>query len=446
MENNLIVKNTGLEHLYINGVPIVDATINMADVYKKVARISSLAVQADPYFMKFPGAMKIFSESHGEGDRITRDFLEEGARDVLPVFQSMQRWIPEGVYDAEDVNYEFPGNTSDFEWTNPKEGVNSVVSINACTVKGSGDLTFYANYIELGTISLPTIQGGTDSYIAYDIAAYLGGEELSYIRNCYTESLRNVNKALLIEARVTNASDDFEYDIIIKTIEYDGVTWNKALLAEGDVKLPSIIDNVPISFLSKSFTWNSANALNVYGVTLKKISGYANITINTNAATGTQFYFGGDQAGESFSAATEAITSVSILVEDASDDFCYDLAIETSIYDPLPSPRFEFDSSWNPNDIIYRWQLMDTRLADQKNNYTSETLRDIRIDTNTISNVRKYLADALKDYVLKELYRAIGYDKKYIDYNRSYNKNRQEVAFWAKNDKSLQTQYNYAGV
>jgi hypothetical protein len=204
---NLIPENTGVDYLYPDGVPIAEVTIAIADVYKKVARLSSLAVHADPYFSRHTKAMKMFSELHGEGDRITRDFLEEGARDILPVFQAMQRWM-------------------------------------------------------------------------------------------------------------------------------------------------------------------------------------------TNDA---------------------------------------------------PGPMFEFDLAGSGN-IVYRWQIMDTRLEDYKIDYTPTTLIDIRTDLNIVRNVEKYLFEALKDYVLKELYEAIGYENKHVKYFRSYNKNRQEVAFWAKNDKSLQTQYNYGGV
>ncbi len=203
----LTIENTGVDHLYPDGVPIAEVIIAMGDVYKKAARLSSLAVQADPYFMKHTSAQKLFSEAHGEGDRITRDFLEEGAKDILPVFSSMQRWMT----------------------------------------------------------------------------------------------------------------------------------------------------------------------------------------------------------------------------------------------DEAPGPPFEFDLADSGN-IIYRWQIMDTRLEDQKLNYTSETLIDIRIDLNGVPKVKKYLSDALKDYILQELYLTIGYDKKYILYKKSYERNRQYVAYWAKMDLSLQTQYTNSGV
>ena len=197
---NLIIENTGLDHVYPDGVPIVETEIIMTDVYKKVTRMSSLAVLADPYFSRHTNSQKFFSELHPEGDRITRDFLEEGAREILPAFQPLQRWIPE-------------------------------VAVTAGT-----------------------------------------------------------------------------------------------------------------------------------------------------------------------------------------------------------APRFEFDSS---GKIIYRWQNMDSRPDDYKLDYTSLTNFDTRPDNKNAENVKKYVQDALEDYVLMQLYRAIGYDKKYMDYFKSYEQNRSFVAFWAKNDTSL---------
>ena len=68
------------------------------------------------------------------------------------------------------------------------------------------------------------------------------------------------------------------------------------------------------------------------------------------------------------------------------------------------------------------------------------------MDPNVFSNIKKYAENAFVDFLLKELYRAIGYDKKYIDYIKSYAENRQQVAYWLKNDRSTKTQYRYGGV
>lgn len=204
---NLIIKDTGVDHLYPDGVPIVELEIVISDILKLAARMSSLTVQADPYFNKNTAAQKLFSELHGEGDRITNDFLEKAARDVLPVFSAFQRWM------------------------------------------------------------------------------------------------------------VTEDSPEI----------------------------------------------------------------------------------------------------------------------------------FEFNSVSHPGKIIYRWLNTDTR-REFTSNYTVDMYQDICMDPNVFSNIKKYAENAFVDFLLKELYRAIGYDKKYIDYIRSYAENRQQVAYWLKNDRSTKTQYRYGGV
>lgn len=204
---NLIIENTGLDHLYPDGVPIVELELVIDDIFKLAARLSSLTVQADPYFLKIPTAQKLFSELHGEGDRISTDFLEKGARDILPVFSAFQRWM------------------------------------------------------------------------------------------------------------VTEDSPEI----------------------------------------------------------------------------------------------------------------------------------FEFNSIANAGKIIYRWLNMDTR-QEYTSDYTVDMYDQINMDPNDYNAIKKYLTDALVDFLLQELYRAIGYDKKYVDYHRSYENNRRSVAYWLKNDKSTKTQFPYAGV
>lgn len=204
----LIIENTGVDYLYPDGVPIAEVSIEISEIFKLVARRSALASHIDDSISGKSVEQKEFSELHGEGDRITKDFLSDAAGDILPVFQSMQRWM------------------------------------------------------------------GIDDTI-------------------------------------------------------------------------------------------------------------------------------------------------------------------------LP---YEFDTAANPGLIIYRWQIMDTRLENQKYNYTSETLIDIRTDLTNVRNVLKYAKDALRDYVLKELYDAMDHPQKSKKYFKGYEQNRSYVAFWAKSDLSLQTQYRYAGV
>lgn len=218
----LLIQNTGLDHLYPNGVPINEIQIGIEDIYKLAARLSSLTVLADPYFQKIPLAAKAFSELHGEGDRITSDLLEKAARDILPVFSPFQRWLM------------MPDSVETFEYNGKAESI----------------------------------------YLAFYLSSFLGG---------------------------------------------------------------------------------------------------------------------------------------------------------------------------NVSHITYRWLNLDTR-GESPFNYTNDMYQEIMIDANNINHIKKYLIDALVDFLLKELYRVIGYDKKYIDYNRSYEQNRQYVAYWLKNDRSTKTQYRHAGV
>lgn len=204
---NLIITDTGLDHLYPDGVPIVELEITISEIFALAARLSSLTVNADPYFSKNTFAQKAFSQLHGEGDRITNDFLSDGATDIAPVFSAFQRWM--------------------------------------------------------------------------------------------------------------------------------------------------VTDDSPLIF--------------------------------------------------------------------------------------------EYNSTAHAGKIIYRWLNLDTR-QEFTSNYTADMYQDICMDPNVIANIKKYLENALVDFLLKELYRAIGYDKKYNNFLRSYEQNRQYVAYWLKNDRSTKTQYRNAGV
>lgn len=221
---SLVVDKTGVDHLYTDGLPIAEVSANISDIINYVARITSLVAQTDLFFAKHTMAQKYLSELHGEGTRIFADFLQLGATDILPVFQSMQRWM--GV-------------------------------------------------------------------------------------------LKDSNDNLILM---------YEYDRLIP--------------ADPTANPPVIESN-----------------------------------------TGT---------------------------------------------------------------IVYRWQIMDTRMADYKINYTSKTYGDIITDLNNVRHVQRYMIEALRDYVLREFYKTIGHVSKAREYARSYEQNRSYVAFWAKSDLSLQTGINNA--
>lgn len=444
MNNNLAIINTGLDHCYINGIPIVEAEVNISDIFKRVSRVSSLATHGDPHFANMGEERKNFSELHGEGDRITSDFLKEGAEDLRSLFSPLQRLIPEGVYDATPVEYQFLGNTGNSEWTNPEPTNIYVDSILIRSTAGFGDVTFIVDGDTLGTVSLP-IGGNVSEYLAYDLSGYLGG--ISTVINYeHSENVRNNNIAQTIQLVVSNASPDFEYDYKIVGAKYNAIGWVKALTEAGDVRLPAYNSNIRVGYLIVPYSWYNSHKVKVTGITVKHNSGSADVTIRYNSTDSAPATLSNNTIGVDLFGVSDFIETVSVILDNETDDFSYDLIINTQLPKTLPSPRFEYDSLWNPGKIIYRYQNMDTRLADQKLNYTSETLRDIRVDPNIFDEVVKYANDSLVNYVLKELYLVTGHDKKALAYATKYKQSRDMVKFWVRSEKGLQTQYHYAGV
>ena len=74
---NITIEGTGIDYLYPDGVPIVEITVDIDTVFKKVARKTSIAVLADPYFEGRTQQQKFLSELHGNGSRIAKDFIED---------------------------------------------------------------------------------------------------------------------------------------------------------------------------------------------------------------------------------------------------------------------------------------------------------------------------------------------------------------------------------
>lgn len=65
-------------------------TIPIANVFKEVARRSSIATETDPFYAQKSTEEKQYSQLHGEGDRVTSDFTKEAAKEVLKAFLSRQ--------------------------------------------------------------------------------------------------------------------------------------------------------------------------------------------------------------------------------------------------------------------------------------------------------------------------------------------------------------------
>lgn len=64
--------------------------VNISEVYKEVARRSSIATETDPYYKNMSTEKKQLSQLHGEGDRITADFTREAAKEVQKAYLNRQ--------------------------------------------------------------------------------------------------------------------------------------------------------------------------------------------------------------------------------------------------------------------------------------------------------------------------------------------------------------------
>lgn len=68
----------------------IKVEIQIADIYKEVARRSSIATETDPFYKNSSTEEKQYSQLHGESDRITLDFVKEAAKEVLKAYVSRQ--------------------------------------------------------------------------------------------------------------------------------------------------------------------------------------------------------------------------------------------------------------------------------------------------------------------------------------------------------------------
>lgn len=572
---NLIVQNTGLDHRYLGGVPIVEARYAISDLFSTIRRISSLAANTDPYILKLPLQVRKLMTLNGEGDRITKEFLEDGAKDILPALQSRQRWIPEGVFGGKYNTIELENQSGDISWS-PNDDVVFVKEFQIDRVSGAGKVTAYVNGTELGTFyvyneSPQAIEGlrganqdvsqivcrtenisvthyipaagelGQIASILYDlgkvdagvyitstevdatsayyqtigdimvrdvlvktteavvvIAAqipninYSIGDEISFVgvNYCVWKIDGDIAYCIIISddisqsdwgdvnTELTGAVDLFDgvpncsiismfgqdnifvstlfdspiipsliYDVTIPTIEQTGISWRQALVDEGNVEYPRTSELLVVDNLTQGFNYCNPKTNKVYEVNIKHVSGSADVSVSVNGVVlGTAVTLADGERNDDLRGSYDLITNIDVSLENATPDFKYDFVLDIGVEDRLPSPRFEFDSIWNEGYVIYRWQNMDNRSENDKLNYTSMTNNNIRIDTNIFDTIKKYIKDALRDYVLMRLYDTIGYDKKYIKYKQDYELNRQYVAFWIKKDGSTQTQYNGYGV
>ena len=92
-------------------------TIPIADVYKEVARRSSIATETDPFYANMSTEKKQLSQLHGEGDRITADFTKEAAKEVQKAYLNRQGDVTGAAFEydlanSKNIVYRFAENTS----------------------------------------------------------------------------------------------------------------------------------------------------------------------------------------------------------------------------------------------------------------------------------------------------------------------------------------------
>lgn len=68
----------------------IEISVKISNVFKEVARRSSVATSTDAYYVNKGTEDKQYSQLHGEGDRITTDFTKEAAKEVLKAFINRQ--------------------------------------------------------------------------------------------------------------------------------------------------------------------------------------------------------------------------------------------------------------------------------------------------------------------------------------------------------------------
>ena len=68
----------------------ITITVTIADVFKEIARRTSVATETDGYYSQKTTEQRQYSQLHGEGDRITTDLVNEAAKEVLRCFISRQ--------------------------------------------------------------------------------------------------------------------------------------------------------------------------------------------------------------------------------------------------------------------------------------------------------------------------------------------------------------------
>lgn len=95
----------------------ITITIPIANVFKEVARRSSITTETDPFYSQKTTEEKQYSQLHGEGDRITSDFTKEAAKEVLKAYLSRQGDVTGNAFEYDlsssgNIVYRFTENSN----------------------------------------------------------------------------------------------------------------------------------------------------------------------------------------------------------------------------------------------------------------------------------------------------------------------------------------------
>lgn len=92
-------------------------TVAISNIQKEVARRSSIATETDPYYKGMSTEKKQLSQLHGEGDRVTQDFIAEAAKEVQKAYLNRQGDVVAAAFEYDEASsgnivYRFAENSN----------------------------------------------------------------------------------------------------------------------------------------------------------------------------------------------------------------------------------------------------------------------------------------------------------------------------------------------
>lgn len=137
-------------------------TVSIASVYAEIARRTAIATETDPFYKGATTEQKQYSQLHGEGDRITRNFIQEASKEVLKVYKSRQGDVTAAGYEFDlagsgNIIYRFAESASPLE-------TNQTAAITTNLQDNTEDAIIY-----YGLLSLYRTDGNGNKYAACQV-------------------------------------------------------------------------------------------------------------------------------------------------------------------------------------------------------------------------------------------------------------------------------------